>query len=354
MLGIHRSDFMFHWNEKTQQGEPQQVEMNMISAGAGCQSTNYFLVHEMLMDRYEQLNTLAGNGEHIKSDAMQGVAGAMGHAHKSHGKGKIILFVVQLRSKERNWIDQRHIEFELWKVHRIPVVRLTLDEVVDQCQLKDGNLMYENQIVSLVYFRAGYTPLDYFGEKEWNARYLIERSNAIKCPSVSSQLCGLKKIQQVLTDKNILAKYITEEEVEEVTSVFTSLYSLEHDHEVIKDAILNPGIYVMKSQREGGGNLIYGEKMVEFLKTLTQDDAKKHLLMKRIIPKGHDSILLRDGKITKGKVVNELGVFGMILGDGKEVLKNEYCGYLLRTKLENVEDGSVLSGIFHLDSIKLV
>jgi glutathione synthetase len=354
MLGLNRSDFMFHYDKENDRDIPQQVEMNMISAGAGCQSNKLSDVHELLMSRYEYLKNLAGNGTHVKSEAIIGLANSMALAHKTHGKGQIIVFVVQLKSKERNWIDQRHIEFELWKSHKIPVVRLTLDEVVDQCVLKDGNLVYQNSIVSLVYFRAGYTPLDYFGEKEWNARYLIERSNAIKCPSVQYQLCGLKKIQQVLTDEKVLAKYITQDEVKEILSVFTSIYGLEDNDQIIQDAIKHPHLYVMKSQREGGGNLIYGDTMVKFLKTLNVDDAKKHLLMKRIIPRSKDSILLRDGVVTHGKVVNELGVFGMILGDGVNIIRNEYIGYLLRTKLENVEDGSVLSGIFHLDSIMLI
>lgn len=354
MLGIHRSDFMFHHDDKTDSMIPQQVEMNMISAGAGCQATQLCSVHEMLLDRYDELKTLSAKGTHIKSEAKQGLAKAMASAHKAQGKGSVILFVVQPAYKERNWIDQRHIEFELWKSFKIPVVRLTMSEVVAQCTIKDGNLVHDGKIISLVYFRAGYTPLDYENGDEWDARYLIEKSDAVKCPSVSYQLCGLKKIQQVLTDEKVLAKYLTTDEISQVASVCTSIYPLDTlDKSVIDDAIKNPHIYVMKSQREGGGNLIYGEKMVESLKTLTIDEGKKYLLMKRIIPKGRDSILLRDGKITRAKTVNELGIFAFILSDEKSIFNNEYCGYLLRTKREGVEDGSVLSGIFHLDSIIL-
>lgn len=43
---------------------------------------------------------------------------------------------------------------------------------------------------------AGYTPDDYPGEEEWEARALVERSDAFKCPSVAYQLAGAKKIQQ--------------------------------------------------------------------------------------------------------------------------------------------------------------
>jgi len=46
--------------------------------------------------------------------------------------------------------------------------------------------------VSVVYFRAGYTPADYFGEEEWTARALVEESNAAKCPTVGYQLAGVR------------------------------------------------------------------------------------------------------------------------------------------------------------------
>jgi hypothetical protein len=45
---------------------------------------------------------------------------------------------------------------------------------------------------------AGYSPADYYGEAEWNARLKIERSAAVKCPTLSYQCVGAKKIQQVL------------------------------------------------------------------------------------------------------------------------------------------------------------
>lgn len=47
-----------------------------------------------------------------------------------------------------------------------------------------------------MYFRAGYTPTDYPGEAEWQARALVERSAAIKCPTLGYQLAGTKKVRQ--------------------------------------------------------------------------------------------------------------------------------------------------------------
>lgn len=49
----------------------------------------------------------------------------------------------------------------------------------------------------MAYFRCGYTPADYPGEAEWAAREAIERSAAVKCPSVAYHLAGTKRVQQV-------------------------------------------------------------------------------------------------------------------------------------------------------------
>ena len=59
----------------------------------------------------------------------------------------------------------------------------------------------------MVYYRAGYDPVSYPSEKEWNMRLLLEESRAIKCPSISYHLLTTKKIQQVLSQQNVLEWY---------------------------------------------------------------------------------------------------------------------------------------------------
>lgn len=52
--------------------------------------------------------------------------------------------------------------------------------------------------VSVFYFRAGYTPVDYPSDSEWEGREMIERSSAVKCPCLAYHLAGTKKVQQQL------------------------------------------------------------------------------------------------------------------------------------------------------------
>ena len=49
--------------------------------------------------------------------------------------------------------------------------------------------------VAVVYYRTGYSPEEYNGDRDWQVRLDIERSKAIKCPSVHYHLAGTKKVR---------------------------------------------------------------------------------------------------------------------------------------------------------------
>lgn len=87
-------------------------------------------------------------------------------------------------------------------------------------------------IVSVVYFRAGYEPGDYPTQKEWDARYLIEKSAAIKCPSIQYHLAGTKKVQQALAKPGILNRFLTDDiKIKAISDIFTGLYAMDHNTE---------------------------------------------------------------------------------------------------------------------------
>ena len=195
--------------------------------------------------------------------------------------------------------------------------------------------------MSVVYFRAAYTPSDYPSEKEWKAREMIEASTAIKCPNIAYHLMGTKKMQQVMAMPNVIeeyvfplqellfytpkfwCRYISQEEAALIRSCFTELFSLddsEHDNKVIAQVIQDYQSYVLKPQREGGGNLIHGTVMRDLLSQITPNDREKYILMKRIKPKGYHSYLLREGQVTEGQVICELGTFGAYIGYVKILL----------------------------------
>jgi Eukaryotic glutathione synthase len=88
------------------------------------------------------------------------------------------------------------------------------DDVLTATGDVDGNGLEREEeregevLVSVAYYRAGYTPNDYPTELEWGARAMIESSAATKCPTVGYQLVGTKKIQQVLCEEGVLERYL--------------------------------------------------------------------------------------------------------------------------------------------------
>lgn len=133
----------------------------------------------------------------------------------------VILFVVE--ETTMNICDQRFHEFKLRELNpEIKVIRRTLAQIEETGTLDDRKqLIVGKHVVSVVYFRYGYMPNNYHGEKEWDARLLMERSLAIKSPSVHYQLIGAKKVQQVLASPGVLEQYLDNDEVELVRNIFT-------------------------------------------------------------------------------------------------------------------------------------
>lgn len=92
--------------------------------------------------------------------------------------------------------------------------------------------------VSVVYFRAGYEPNHYPSSNEWDARYLIEKSLAIKCPSIHYHLAGTKKVQQALAKPGILKRFLTDDaKIRAITETFTGLYAMDHHTEDGQNAL---------------------------------------------------------------------------------------------------------------------
>nr|CAD7408975.1 unnamed protein product [Timema cristinae] len=220
----------------------------------------------------------------------------------------------------------------------------------------------KDDVVSVVYYRSGYEPGQYPSQLEWEARLLVERSRAIKSPSIQYHLAGTKKVQQALARPGAVEKFLTElHQVEVVREIFTGLYSLDFDkfgEEAIQLALANPDKFVLKPQREGGGNNVYGEKVREEL--LAMKDSKERtawILMDRISPPIQTCYIVRpgqDGLPPLSDLVSELGIFGVILGDKDNIFVNKQVGHMLRTKLSSADEGGVAAGSGALDSPYLI
>lgn len=116
-----------------------------------------------------------------------------------------------------------------------------------------------------MYFRAGYHPDDYATNADWRIRALIEKSTAIKCPTVGYQLAGSKKIQQELSKDGVLERFLEGEDIAKVQKYFGVLKAVDCVGDLRK-ACGEAEKWFLKPQREGGGfYFILLERLDQFM-----------------------------------------------------------------------------------------
>lgn len=153
-----------------------------------------------------------------------------------------------------------------------------------------------------------------------------------------------------------LERFVSGEAAAELRSTFAGLWTLDpteqsaHDRAVVENAKRDPSGFVMKPQREGGGNNLYGEDITKALESMTESEVSSYILMQRIFPSEYQAILLRESKVQRSSAISEVGLFGVYLGNGRETRLNKAAGHLMRTKALGVDEGGVASGYSYLDS----
>ena len=405
-LGIHRSDYMLHQPDGASAPEGLlQVELNTIAASFGCLSTQVSRMHRYLarLEGSEKKTTVSIPGHDTTRNLAAGIAAAHAHYVDSTAASRdaavasaaplAVLFVVQ--DGETNSVDQRMLEYAVvdaingtnnmggQKLNNVGdekqdpatvvrVIRRSLTALADKSVCKDAamlskggrkaaesprrSLIVDGHEISVVYFRAGYTPRDYPSQAEWDARLFVERTHAIKCPSIAYQLVGAKKAQQQLAVEGEVERFLSVDEgLAKVRQSFAGLYEVDDASVAMVLARGGKG-FVMKPQREGGGNNIYEGDIPAALASM-KDAAERraYIFMSMIRPPALSSVLVRSGKASSLQpTLSELGIYSTFLGDGASIFRNEFAGHLLRTKPLEATEGGVASGYSVLDSPELV
>ena len=350
VLGLLRSDYMLHIADT-----PLQVELNTIASSFGCLSSKLSKMHQELHDD----DSLPAN--HADEGIAKGLALAVQEYQRQFPSTKNAVVVMVVQPGETNSCDQRDLEFLLNAKYGIKLLRKTLVELAD-CQQNDiKELELGNGFTAgVVYYRAGYTPDDYPSDTEWKGRAVVEHSTAIKCPDVFYHTFGAKKVQQALAVPGVLEKFTrSKEEADLLASSFAGLYALGEgdDQSTVDMAIADPHAFVLKPQREGGGNNLYDDDLVEALKTMSYKERGGFILMQKILPPTAHGLLVRRGKIVyDGDCVCELGVFGISLREygSDRILMDEVVGHILRAKSVETDEGGVAAGYAFLSSPKLI
>jgi glutathione synthase len=360
-LGVFRSDYMLDHDEI------KQVEFNTVSVSFGGLSSKVGELHQYLNDAgyyaggshrlYDEKDLPVSESVIKLADGL--ADGVKYYNEQQKKKDTIVLVIVQ--EGERNVFDQRHLEYSLLKNHGIKSRRITLQQVTDRVYLDGEQHLFLNgseEEVSVVYYRSGYAPTDFQSEQDWDNRVKLETALSIKAPSLLTQLSGAKKIQQILTDEAILSRFISGD-VSQLLSTFVKIYPFDNSElgqKAKKLAFEQPQDFVLKPQREGGGNNIYKEDIPAFLKSLPESEWEGYVLMELIRPPLNKNKIVREGEVYTDDIISELGRFGTILFDQSngDIIKNEDSGWLLRTKFSSSNEGGVAAGFGCVDSALLI
>ncbi|KAM7349254.1 glutathione synthetase-like isoform 2-T2 [Cochliomyia hominivorax] len=355
-LGILRSDYLAHMSEEN---AIKQVEINTIASSFGGISTHMLPLQSYVLrelGHFEKLKNMPEN------NALSGICDGMIRAWEIYNNpNSVIMFIIE--DVSYNICDQRFHEFYIReKCPHIKVLRRTLTQVHHTGKLSlNKELIVGDYEVAVIYFRAGYEPGHYHSQDEWDARYMMECSTAIKCPSIHYHLAGTKKVQQALAQPEMLERFINDpEEIKAIGKIFTGLYSLE-DNEIgnatYEMALKEPERFVLKPQREGGGNNVYGLDIPDVLRKLSRVERSAWILMDLIHPPVSKGYMIRPGGAMPPPivdVVSELGIFGVVIGDVDNIVCNYQAGHMLRTKISTANEGGVAAGLGALDSPYLV
>lgn len=138
--------------------------------------------------------------------------------------------------------------------------------------------------------------------KNLSIKELFYRSKAIKCPSIQYHLAGTKKVQQALAKPGAVELFLNDpRKIAAVKDIFTGLYGLDFDEsgdQAVQMAMDDPERsvdfhankrtltqnfrFVLKPQREGGGNNVYGQEIRDTI--INMKDSKERtawILMER-------------------------------------------------------------------------
>ncbi|KAI3416175.1 hypothetical protein GPALN_005721 [Globodera pallida] len=317
-LLIMRADYMV--NTPNSKGNDNEFELKQIEVntgaigGLGIDRRTTELHRQMLRKvGMDTSNLPANNGDSNLTKSLFMAWEAFGN------KNALFVFLTHDRFQYKFELRNIQCQFEKLSNGQMKVDTLKLGE--------DFSLLLNGEIVGVVY-----SLISALGHQanaqEMEARRTIELSNAIKAPSLAIAISSSKKIQQLLATPGTLERFFpsaTEaDNVAAIRETFAGLWGLEKSDEqterVIKNAIENPRNYVLKPNGECGGNNFYDEALNYFLRPFREP--------------------------MLSVVVGELGVYGTLLGNmhNQSVWHNVQSGHLLRTKLEEVNEGGISVG----------
>uniref|UniRef100_A0A914IAZ8 Glutathione synthetase n=1 Tax=Globodera rostochiensis TaxID=31243 RepID=A0A914IAZ8_GLORO len=341
-----RADYMASENDDGQY-VLKQVEVNTGAIGSFATSPRFSRIHRRMVsnagiDASESVMPLD------QSDTM--VAETLYQAWLEFGNAE----AHQLESISTEEIKCRFITLTEGDLNR-----LSLDP-------DNFSLILDNKyVVAVVFDRIG---TNISKEESDLMKKTIDRSTAIKAPTLVIGLTHTKRMQQVFTRPGMVEKFFNNPEeahmAEAIRQVQTKAWAIGEDKDVtediIKKATENPQRYVLKSNecRPVPEKIFFNENIPKKLATMAPADRDFFYLTEKLRPMVVKNHFIRPNMEPALNVdaTPELGIFGCLIGN-METGKVSYfsrTGHMMKTKLASVDEGGVWKGYSVYDSPYLV
>lgn len=327
------------------------VEANSIAAGMGPFSEGLAQIQQQLWPELQRLG-LATQGcpafaanpvtEALGDTLYQAAVGQMRQRPATHPQvaAPVVVFVVE--PAEDNIFDQRKVA-RVVEQKGARVVRLTLQEIDALLERSLAPACHLRGIgpVQVLYFRTGYNLADFQdahgrSERLLQLRAELETLQVTLAPTIGLQLASAKAVQ---------VHWYRQPEEDAATAALDTPQFFVADPQV--QNLGNWSQWVLKSQGEGGGNVVQDDAIPARIAALSPMERREWLLMRKIplVPRQSLVPVLRNGAIQFAQqLVSELGLF--VLGDELRV-----SGYLLRSKPSGALETGVHRGQGMIDTV---
>lgn len=327
------------------------VEANSIAAGMGPFSEGLAQIQQQLWPELQRLG-LATQGcpafaanpvtEALGDTLYQAAVGQMRQRPATHPQvaAPVVVFVVE--PAEDNIFDQRKVA-RVVEQKGARVVRLTLQEIDALLERSLAPACHLRGIgpVQVLYFRTGYNLADFQdahgrSERLLQLRAELETLQVTLAPTIGLQLASAKAVQ---------VHWYRQPEEDAATAALDTPQFFVADPQVRN--LGNWSQWVLKSQGEGGGNVVQDDAIPARIAALSPMERREWLLMRKIplVPRQSLVPVLRNGAIQFAQqLVSELGLF--VLGDELRV-----SGYLLRSKPSGALETGVHRGQGMIDTV---
>lgn len=285
---------------------------------------------------------------------------------------KPLVMIIHPINTETGIIDQSAIDFELFNKYNVVCIRRSMRDLCKgriKLDVETKELIVDDvHRISCVFHHQNQTSyyLKSFENEGFdncmNVIQIIEFSTAIK-QNMGYTLMGTKIIQALYStfslDNNILYRYLEKSEAQLIQKYCFNVYCLDvrldkNASIVIADAQKNYNNYVLKPNRDGGGNNFFDEEVkIQIDKMLMNENANAlsaYILMEKIDAISFDAWFVNQRQCSKIKSNAEVGIFSCYLASESIIYVDEVCGSYCKTKNITANEAGIKAGNGVIDS----